>query len=113
MRVGLRGQSTNGLTLPPYVADIDGDGQVGLADTQVMRQVLFTSRGFALQPNTGFDFRADVFGRASIDQDAVDAVFRTVDLLGDGLPVDEPRPITVAWHYGWYDRLRRPLLHQP
>ena len=112
MRVGLRGQSTNGLTLPPYVADIDGDGQVGLADTQVMRQVLFTSRGFALQPNTGFDFRADVFGRASIDQDAVDAVFRTVDLLGDGLPVDEPRPITVAWHYGWYDRLRRPLLHQ-
>ena len=109
---GLRAQTSAGVTLPAYVADVDGDGQLGAADTQLMRGALFTSRGFAIEPNTGFDYRADVFGRAGIDQDAVDAVSRTIGLLGDGVPVSDPRPITVAWHYGWYDRVRRPLLQQ-
>ena len=109
---GLRAQTSAGVTLPAYVADVDGDGQLGAADTQLMRGALFTSRGFAIEPNTGFDYRADVFGRAGIDQDAVDAVSRTISLLGDGVPVSDPRPITVAWHYGWYDRVRRPLLQQ-
>ena len=39
-------------------------------------------------------------------------MLRTIGLLGDGVLVGDPRPITVAWHYGWYDRVRRPLLHQ-
>ena len=112
MGTGLRAQTSAGVTLPAYVADVDGDGQLGAADTQLMRGALFTSRGFAIEPNTGFDYRADVFGRAGIDQDAVDAVSRTIGLLGDGVPVSDPRPITVAWHYGWYDRVRRPLLQQ-
>ena len=112
MRTGLRAQTSAGVTLPAYVADVDGDGQLGAADTQLMRGALFTSRGFAIEPNTGYDYRADVFGRAGIDQDAVDAVSRTIGLLGDGVPVRDPRPITVAWHYGWYDRVRRPLLQQ-
>jgi hypothetical protein len=109
---GLRAQTSAGVTLPAYVADVDGDGQLGAADNQLMRSALFTSRGFAIEPNTGFDYRADVFGRAGIDQDAVDAVSRTIGLLGDGVPVSDPRPITVAWHYGWYNRVRRPLLQQ-
>ena len=112
MGTGLRAQTSAGVTLPAYVADVDGDGQLGAADTQLMRGALFTSRGFAIEPNTGFDYRADVFGRAGIDQDAVDAVSRTIGLLGDGVPVSDPRPITVAWHYGWYNRVRRPLLQQ-
>ena len=112
MGAGLRAQTSSGLTLPSYVADVDGDGRLGAGDTQLMRGALFTSRGFALEPNTGFDYRADVFGRAGIDQDAVDAVSRTIGLLGDGVPGSDPRPITVAWHYGWYDRVRRPLLQQ-
>jgi hypothetical protein len=112
MGSGLQAQTPAGVTLPPYVADVDGDGRVGIADAQVMQRALFTSRGFALEPNSGFDFRADVFGRAGIDQDAVDAVSHTIGLLGNDVPVSTPRPITVAWHYGWYDRLRRPLLQQ-
>ena len=112
MGTGLRAQISAGVTLPAYVADVDGDGQLGAADTQLMQGALFTSRGFAIEPNTGFDYRADVFARAEIDQDAVDAVSRTIGLLGDGVKVSDPRPITVAWHYGWYDRVRRPLLQQ-
>ncbi len=112
MGTGLRAQTSAGVTLPAYVADVDGDGQLGAADTQLMRGALFTSRGFAIEPNTGFDYRADVFGRARIDQGAVDAVSRTIGLLGDGVSVGDPRPITVAWHYGWYNRIRRPLLQQ-
>ena len=108
----LRAQTSAGVTLPAYVADVDGDGRLGAADIQLMRGALFTSRGFAIEPNTGFDYRADVFGRAGIDQDAVDAVSRTIGLLGDGGLASDPRPITVAWHYGWYDRVRRPLLQQ-
>ena len=113
MGTGLRAQTSGGATLPAYLADVNGDGRLGAGDTQLMRGALFTSRGFAIEPNTGFDYRADVFGRAGIDQDAVDAVSRTVGLLGAGAPVSDPRPITVAWHYGWYDRVRRlPLLQQ-
>ena len=112
MGTRLLAQTSAGVTLPAYVADVDGDGRLGTADTQLMRGALFTSRGFAIKPNTGYDFRADVFGRARVDQAAVDAVSRTVDLLGDGLPVSDPRPITVAWHYGWYNKIRRPLLQQ-
>ena len=109
---GLRAQIAPGLTLPPYVADVNGDGQLGAGDTQLMRGAQFTSRGFAIEPNAGFDYRADVFGRAGIDQEAVDAVSRTISLVGDGVLVSDARPITVAWHYGWHDRVRRPLLHQ-
>ena len=112
MGTGLRAQTSAGVTLAPYVADVDGDGRLGAADIQLMRGALFTSRGFATEPNRGYDYRADVFGRAGIGRDAVDAVSRTIGLLGDGVPVSDPRPITVAWHYGWYDRVRRPLLQQ-
>jgi len=112
MGTGPRAQTSDGVTLPPWVADVDGDGRLGPADTQLMRSALFTSRGFAIEPNTGFDYRADVFARAGIGQDAVDAVSRTISLLGGGAAVSDPRPITVAWHYGWYDRVRRPLLQQ-
>jgi hypothetical protein len=112
MRTGLRAQTSAGVTLPTYLADVDGDGLLGAADRELMRGALFTSRGFAVAPNAGFDYRADVFGRAGVDQDAVDAVSRTIELQADGTLVSDPRPITVAWHYGWYDRVRRPLLQQ-
>ena len=112
MGVGLRAQAQAGVILPPYLADVDGDGHLGAADAELMRRTLLTSRGFALAPNTGFDYRADVFGRARVDQESVDAVSRTIGQLGAAVPVDDPRPITVAWHYGWYDTVQRPLLLQ-
>ena len=96
MGAGLRAQTSAGVTLSPYVADVDGDGQIGAADTQLMQRALFTSRGFALEANIGFDYRADVFGRARVDQEAVDAVSRTISLLGTGALAGAPRPITVA-----------------
>ena len=108
---GLRAQTPAGVILPPYLADVDGNGHLGAADNELMRRTLLTSRGFALAPNTGYDYRADVFGRARVDQESVDAVSRTIDRLGPGV-AGAPRPITVAWHYGWYDLIQRPLLLQ-
>ena len=43
MGAGLHAQTSAGVTLPSYVADVDGDGRVGAADTQLMQQALFTS----------------------------------------------------------------------
>ena len=106
-----RGQTLASPPLDPYIADIDGDGRLTEADVSLMQQVLLTSRGFALRPNEGFDFRADVFGRGEIDQQAVNAALQTIAQVGYGT-VATPRPITVAWHYGWHDKLRRPLLQQ-
>ena len=106
---GLRAQTSAGVTLPWHVADVDGDGQLGAADIQLMRRAPFTSRGFALEPNSGFDYRADVFGQGRVNQAAVDAVSRTVGLLDADVPKSGPRPITIAWHYGWYNGLRRPV----
>ena len=111
MGVGLRAQTPAGVILPPYLADVDGNGHLGASDTELMRRTLLTSRGFALTPNTGYDYRADVFGRARVDQESVDAVSRTIDRLGNVVS-STPRPITVAWHYGWYDKVQRPLLLQ-
>ena len=105
------GQTLAGPPLDPYIADIDGDGRLTEADVNLIQQVFLTSRGFALRPNEGFDFRADVFGRGAIDQQAVDAVLQTIAQVGYGT-LDAPRPITVAWHYGWHDTLQRPLLQQ-
>ena len=99
-------------TLSSFRADIDGDGILGNVDAEVMRRALFTSRGFSIEPNPNFDFRADVFGRGQVDQEALDAVSRTIGLLGNDPTLSDPRPIVVAWHYGWYDRVQRPLLLQ-
>ncbi len=107
----LGAQTTAPVTLASHVADVNGDGTLGIGDAGVMEQALFTSRGFGIEPNTGFDPRADVFGRGVIGQDAVDAVSR---LLATSAVPSRPvrRPITVGWHYGWYDQIRRPLLQQ-
>ena len=107
----LQAQSTGPMTLPDHVADVDGNGSIGLGDTGLMQQALFTTRGFGIQPNSGFDTRADVFGRGIIGPDAVDAVAHTVATAA--VPSRRVRrPITVGWHYAWYDHVRRPLLQQ-
>lgn len=98
--------------LPSYIADLDGNGVLDAADAELMRQALFTSRGFQVSPNQGFDFRADVFGRGVVDQASADAVFAAVSALESGDLDPQLRPITIAWHYNWYDQLQRPLLLQ-
>jgi len=107
----VQAQAPDTVTLASHVVDVNGDGVLGTGDVRLMEQALFTSRGFAIEPNSGFDPRADVFGRGVIGQDAVDAVARAVSTSSvPSAPVR--RPITVGWHYGWYDHIRRPLLQQ-
>lgn len=93
--------------LPNYVADANGNGWLGAQDEKVVRNALFSKRGFGLRPAPGFDHRADIFGRGSIDESTLESVQHTVREIGS-LTTPTRRPITVAWHYGWYNRLARP-----
>ena len=97
--------------LPSWVADVDGDGAVGPPDKDLAAAVLFARRGHRLQPAYGFDPRADVFGRGVIDASSVDAIDHSVQRYVSGLPTDA-RPITVAWHYGWYKSTTRAVALQ-
>ncbi len=93
--------------LPSWVADVDGNGAVTPADRNLAESALFAQRGFRLQPARGFDPRVDVFGRGVVDTEAVMAVGHSVQHYAAGAPV-RSRPITIAWHYGWYKSLVRP-----
>ena len=59
-------------------------------------------------PNPDFDPRADVFGRGVVDQLSHDSVQHTVAAQASGLVEQQSRPITVAWHYEWYNVPFRP-----
>ena len=103
----LRAQTLEETILSPYIADVNGDGQLDALDKQLMQHARFASRGFLLEPSEGFDYRADVLARGEVDELSVDAVLRTIDSLGPRALANDPRPITVAWHYGWHHRLTR------
>ena len=107
-RTLLDAQSPDPVLLPTFVADADGNGRLGPADERLVQDALFTRRGFGLTPLPGFDVRADIFGRGVVEKIAVDSVRHTVAAQTAGWVQAEPRPITVAWHYGWYNVLTRP-----
>lgn len=96
------------LLLQPYVTDVDGNGRIDAEDERLVESAAFAQRGFDLVPAPGFDQRADVFGRAAVDAHTVDSVRRSVVQYGNTALTLPPRPITVAWHYGWYKSLQRP-----
>ena len=75
----LDAQETNPVVLPTFVADTNGDLRLDVADEELVRQVLFSQRGYDLRPLPGFDHRADVFGRGVIDPVAVESVRHTID----------------------------------
>lgn len=104
--VGLDAQESS-VVLAPYVADVDGSGSVGDGDLQLVDAALFSQRGFGLEPTAGFDQRADVFGRGVVDAVVVDSVRRSIVQYASSAS-RRPRPITVAWHYGWYSHTNRP-----
>lgn len=104
----VRAQVQDPVLLPTFVADTNGNGLLGSSDARVVREALFAERGFGLTPHPDFDPRADVFGRGVVDQLSVDSVQHTVEAQASGLVEPEPRPITVAWHYGWYNVPFRP-----
>lgn len=98
--------------LPSYVADVSGNGAVGDADVELVRQALRRRRGTAIQPLAGYDLRADVFGSGKITRTALRSVQATASELARSPAVERARPITVAWHYGWYNHeARRPRKH--
>ena len=94
--------------LPLYVADVSGNGRVSRSDQQIVETALFAQRGFGLVPRPSYDPRADVFGRGAIGADAVDSVSSTIARYASRIEAVSSRPITVAWHYGWYKSTRRP-----
>ena len=102
----LRGQEGPTL-LPPYVADVDGSGAIDASDREIVSTALYAQRGFGLTPRPGFDYRADVFGRAVVEPLVVDSVTHTIQRYGESTMPTPRRPITVAWHYGWYNTLDR------
>ena len=100
-------QSATTSRLPAHLADTTGDGVLSASDRQLVRRALFSRRGFDLRPHPDFDIRADVLGRGTIDRDVLDLVSRTVLERSGQLHAHEARPITVAWHYGWYNNTKR------
>ncbi len=102
----LRGQQGPTL-LPSYLADVDGSGAIDAFDQQIVNTALHAHRGFDLTPRPGFDHRADVFGRAVVEPLVVDSVTHSVLRYAGSTERTLPRPITVAWHYGWYEGFRR------
>ena len=93
--------------VPAHLSDTTGDGVLSAGDRRLVQRALFSRRGFSLRPNPEFDYRADVLGRGTIGQDALDLVSSTVAQQTGPLGAGEIRPITVAWHYGWYNTTSR------
>lgn len=92
--------------VPEWLADVDGDGVVTARDERILRRAMNAFRGFGLDPARDYDFRADLLARGRVDERDL-ARFREIRgaMLGD---VPRKRPITVAWHYGWYNKRFRP-----
>ena len=107
---GVAGRAARAQSSPPlsaHLADTTGDAVLSAPDRQLVQRALFSRRGFDVRPAPGFDVRADVLGRGAVDADVVDLVSRTVAEQSGRLDAREARPITVAWHYGWYNNDRR------
>ena len=93
--------------LPPHLADVNGDGIIDDRDRMILERALFTQRGYDISAIDGYEHRADVFGRGIVDRTSVDTCLSSLDLYQSS-GVQPNRPITVAWHYGWYNDLDRP-----
>lgn len=102
----LRGQQDPEL-LSAYVTDVDGSGMIGYPDRELVRTALHARRGYRVRPAPGFDYRADVFGRGVVEPAVVDSVTHSIERYSGSAEPADRRPITVAWHYGWYNSITR------
>ena len=98
--------------LTPYLADVNGDGTLATADEALVLEALFSSRGYDVRPRSEYDHRADIFGRGLVDPDALDSVRLAIDARRGPISTMLRRPVTIAWHYGWYNTLERPPGYQ-
>jgi hypothetical protein len=98
--------------LPSFIADISGNQTLGKIDRSIVEAALGSRRGFGVAPDQGFDHRADVFGRGRVDASDFDAVKRAHRHLAANAADERTRPITVNWHYGWFNfPTRQPREH--
>ena len=103
----LHAQAADPFLLSRHVTNVDGDLRLGPEDEALVRASLFRERGFSLRPEPGFDHRADVLGQGVITPAALESLSHTIRTVSGPLSPGNRRPITVAWHYGWYNRLNR------
>ena len=104
----LLAQPSEPTLLPSYIADVNGDDSLSAADEKLVQSALFSSRGFNPKPRDNFDYRADVFARGIVDPDALESTSHTINFYKNPSIYPMRRPITIAWHYGWYNTLDRP-----
>ncbi len=98
--------------LSSFVADVTGNGVVGSADVELARRSLDSRRGLDVVARAGYDHRVDVFGRGRVDAQDATAISRTLKYLRDNDSARRPRPVTVNWHYGWFNHpTRKPTDH--
>ncbi len=98
--------------LPSYIADLSGNGTLASADLKLVRRALGSRRGLDIVPQEGYDYRADVFGSGKIDRAALKAVRKARNHFRKTPSDARARPVTVCWHYGWYNfPSRRPRQH--
>ena len=95
------------LGLVPYLADVDGDGRLSPSDEQLILASLDRSRGYSVKPNKGYDYRADLFARGRVGETDLNAYREFTRQAPATTSSTSKRPITVAWHYGWYRKAKR------
>jgi hypothetical protein len=89
--------------IPAWALDVDGNGVIDERDRALLAANVGTQRGFGLEPLPGYDYRADLRGRAAVTAADLD------DFDAFALPgPTPPRPVVMCWHYGWYHPQRRP-----
>lgn len=93
----------DGAALRVYLGDLNGNGFVTVDDLRLAERATGAQRGFGLTPLPGYDFRADLFGRGSVGVEDVAAVRDILERVRGFERVPVFRPITVGWHYGWYN----------
>ena len=98
--------------LPAFVVDVSGNRKHDKADLKIVDRAVGGQRGRALAPRPDYDFRADLYGRGVIDRLDVRTVQKTQEFLRQNPAAMDPRPVTIAWHYGWFNfENRRPKRH--
>lgn len=91
--------------VPEWLADIDGDGRISARDERILLNSAGSSREFGLAPSRGYDFRADLLARGRVGERDVALFQHLRSQMRDDTP--RARPVTVAWHYGWYHKRHR------
>ena len=93
--------------LPHYIADVTGNGTHANSDKSLVRKLIGAKRGLEVLAKAGYDYRGDVFGRGRVSKDDLKAVQKALKHFKNNPADMRPRPVTVGWHYAWYNHANR------